>query len=708
MAALQKIRDKSGLLVGVIAVALLAFVIPWNEVMAFFNESPNKAFVVDGESVTPLEYQKRVNELVDFQEMMGKPVDEATRNQIYEYVFEQMVKEKMLDRQAELLGLAVTQDEMNDMVNGEDISPVLTGMGLFNDPQTGQFNREGMLNFINFAQTDIKSVPAEQREQLQMIQRQWAMLKNMMKYNRLEEKYIALVAVAGLVNDVDAKENFQDSKYRSNVAYVMEHYNSIPDSTISVSQKEIDNLYKQRKNNYKTDYDSRKVSYFVKNIYPSADDIAKAQKEIDAVYENLKTTTNPALLAADYPEVPYYDVFLSEQSLGNEEKEFVKTAEVGDVKAPVKRSDAFKVMKLVDNTVAPDSVKLQMIVLPEGEDKTLAEVRTDSLLNVLKGGKDFATVANEINPQANGGNIGWVTEQMLASADDELLKKCFETPKGEIAKLNFRGMIQILKVEDRTRPVTKYKVATIQVPIEISEKTQNIVDSEINQFIAENADGKEFAKNATEKGYNLISDATVSPRSYNIGSIADSRQIVQWAFREEVGSIKKFEITANKSNLRVVARINSKIDKGYIPVSEVNDALKAELIKDKKAEKIITDLKAKNITSLDGYVQAIGAARVDTVNFLNFSTASISKVGREPILNAYSGVAPVNQLVGPVKGNIGVYILKVLDRTEQDTEYDALAIKQGLDQNRIYSMMGQIFNVLKEKMEVEDYRIRMF
>jgi len=711
MATLQKIRDKSGLLIVVLGVALLAFVL--GDLLSsggtLFNRFQNKAFIVDGETVSPQDYQRRLNEMVSFQEAMsgGRSLNEEMKAQVGEFVYDQMVKEIALDKQAELLGLSVTKEEINDMVNGENISPILAQ--IFGNPQTGQVDREQILGFISMAQRDVHSVPEEQQGQLLALQAQWAMIKNMMKYNRLEEKYNTLMASAVSANDIETKANFEDTKYNSNIAYVVERYSTMPDSAVTVSNNEIEKLYNERKSNFKTYNDARKLSYVVKEIVPSEEDFNEVEKEINGVYDKMITTTNPALLVADYSDSPYVDIYLSEASLNPEEKNFVKDATVGDVKTPFRDNDVYRLYKLVDKIQAPDSVKLQMIVLPEGEDKVAAGNKADSIIGVIKGGKAFADVANELNPQSNGGEVGWVTEPMLATANDELKEKAFNTATGDIIKLNYSGIIQILRVEEKTKPVAKYKIATVQMPVAISDKTQNAVDNELGQFVAENGTADKFIKAAQEKGYDLIPDVVVNPSDLGLPQVSDTRQVIRWAFEEKVGSVKKFDMISDKSNVRVIALLQQEIKEGYIPMSEISPMLKAELLRDKKAEKMIADLKTKNLSSLDSYAQALNTS-VDTVRFVNFATPSLSGgLGNEPIMNVYSKSGEINKVAGPLKGNSGVYVLAVQSRNEQNTTYNPVFSKQYLGSMYSRRFNSQIWmSVLKEKLGVEDNRIRFF
>lgn len=708
MAALQKIRSKAGLLIGVIAVALLAFIFPWSELTSFMNRQRDKAFVVDGEVVPTGNYINRINSFENFQKIISgqSSLDENTTAQIREFVYQQMVKEIMLDDQAEKLGLAVSDEELRDMTVGTNISPILRQLPIFVDPQTGQFSMQALNQFLTFVNTDINSIPlqqGEQRAQLQQLKDIWLTIQNMIKYQRLEEKYNALLANSIMVNDIEAKANVEASKSTSDIAYVMNRYSSIPDTAVSVTDKEVEKLYNERKNNFKNREELRKITYITKEVTPSESDYAAVEREINEAREKLLTTDNPALVVTDYSEVPYHDVYFSERNLSPEEANFAKSASIGDVEGPIRDGEVYRLYKLVDRSTAPDSVRLRMIVIPEGTDRVAANNMADSIINVIRGGKDFGVVANELMPQSNGGEIGWVTEPQLASAGREFINAAFNSPTGDIQKLNLQGQIQIIKVEEKTRPVAKYKLALIQMPVVVSDQTLAGIDNELNEFVANNSDGRNFVAAANEKGYNLSQDVLVTGSLPTLGQVRGSRQVITWAFNEKVGTVRKFDLPDHK----IIARLDSKIDAGYIPISEVSDVLKAELIRDKKAEMMISDLNAKNLTSLDAYADAIGN-KIDTVKFVTFNTPNIMGIGRETALNVYAKIGEVNKLEGPVKGDNGVLVLNVFNRVDQSANVNTDTYKQTTNSQNIYRIMSQSMEALKEKMNIEDNRVRFF
>ncbi|MBD8389043.1 peptidylprolyl isomerase [Dysgonomonas sp. BGC7] len=703
MAALQKIRSKSSLLVGIIAVGLLAFVIPWGEVTTFVNKMRDKAFVVNGTVVTTGEYAKRITEWESFQKSMSgqNSLDEFASSQIRELVYQQMVKEIMLDEECDKLGLTVTKQELEDMVYGQtqNLSPVL--FQIFGNPQTGQIDRDGLNQFLSNINLDPKTLPEQQAAQIVANREVWSFIQNMMKYQRLEEKYSSLVAGSLLASNTEAKAVYEDSKNIADIAYVVQRYSSISDSTVQVDNKEIKALYDLRKSNYKLETELRKVSYFIKEVVPSDEDFAVVENEMNAVHEKLVTAENPATLVSEYSAVPYVDAFASASTLPADTRSFAQSASIGEVYGPARNGQAYIMYKLVDKTVAADSVKLQIIPMPQGLDLASSTHLADSLLSVVKGGKDFATVANEVMPGSNGGELGWMTEMMLSSAG--IGKECFAASVGDVLKLNIGGITQLIRIQEKTKPVSKVKLAVIQMPVIVSDKTQNLLDNELNQFVSENSNTETFDNAAQAKGYSVVSNAILSPSEMALGQATGTRQVIHWAFNNKVGTIHKFEA----SDKRIIAIIKSEIKGDYMPMSEVSSALKAELINDKKAEKIIADLKSKNLNSLEACAEAV-SGKVDTVKFVTFQTNTISGIGYEPIMNVFSKTGQINKLESPQKGKMGVYVLSLAAKETDSKEFNSQQTKEGIKQNNFYQTMSQALSVLRQKMNVEDNRVKFW
>jgi peptidyl-prolyl cis-trans isomerase D len=348
-----------------------------------------------------------------------------------------------------------------------------------------------------------------------------------------------------------------------------------------------------------------------------------------------------------------------------------------------------------------------MMAIPDaslvGQDSVVTNF-VDSIYGLLQSGSAFADVANSLNPNSNGGEVGWAREVDLIQMGAGLVQAAFNSPVGQPVKLSVPGQQLILQVEERTSPVNKYKVAIVNMPVVASEKTSNNIDNELNQFVSAPDVKTKFNELASEKGYMVMPNITVSANDFSLAQIPGSRQIITWAANEkERGSVKEFDLT----NMRVIARMEQVIPAGTTPLSEVSTGIRARLVNEKKAEKIITDLQAQNLTSLDAYALAMNTT-ADTVRFVNFTTRNITGLGVEPVLNAVSAFAPLNQPVGPMKGNMGVYVTQVTHRTTGTETYNAASQKISMLNNNAYRIQMQSVEVLKDTLGVEDNRYRFF
>lgn len=712
MAVLQTIRTKAaGLLIGTLGLALLAFILSdfFSSGNAFFNKFKDKAFTVDGTTVTTGEYQKRVEEWITYTKYRTgqNSLDGDADVQLREEVYQQMVLEMMLDSQAKKLGLSVTQQELNEMFTGVNIYQAITNVQefpWFANRQTGQFDRAMLDQFI--ADVNAPAPADEEGRADQLIKQQiWHVVENTIKYRRLTEKYAFLLANGVLVSETEAKASYEGQKNTANIAYVLQPYTAIADSTIKVDDKEIKALYDKRKNNFKLNSEVCKISYFIKDVVPSEEDYAAVENEMKAAHEKLVSTSDPAAIVAQYSAEPYADVFFPVSGLPLDAKSFVESSAIGDVYGPVRDNQSFIMYKLVDKTIAVDSLTVQMIPVPEPYSETSATASVaDSLINVIKGGKDFAVLAREINPNPQAGLAQKVSELDLIrfGIDGE---KSIKAANGEVLKLSYAGgqYTMLLKVVSKDAPVSKAKLAVIQMPVAVSDKTQSLIDNELGQFIAQSGNLQDFDKAAMEKGYGLMSNTLIYPSQPNISNAAGTRQVIHWAFNEEKGAVKKFDM----SDKRVIAIVKEVIDAEYSPISQVSDILKAEIIRDKKAEKMIADLKAKNLASLDAYAQTL-ATKVDTAKFVNFQTINISGLGNEPIFNVYSKVGQINKLDAPLKGLRGVFALSVIDKTEDSRPYDSAQTKSMIFQSMYYQNAQQSLGALQLKAEVKDNRVRFF
>ncbi|MDR3268957.1 MAG: SurA N-terminal domain-containing protein [Tannerella sp.] len=709
MATLEKIRNQAGLLVIVVGLALFAFIIGdfLNSGSSYFKAPQDEVVKVDGIPINYQNYQERIEEMTNVYKMqtnMNTLTDEYS-TQIRQSVYNSMVQEIVMNETLDKIGLKVTAEELFDMIQGENVSPMVQQIPLFADPQTGAFSKVRALQILKMIE-NVESAPLQQRAELENVRNYWLFWERNIKLQRMQEKYTALLSKAIVANPLDAKNAYNGTVENSDIVYVMQSYASLPDTLIKVSDSEVKKLYEQRKEQFKQK-ETRIVDYIAVDIRPSQEDYEKVSADIESIKVELAETKNVADVVNDNSEYPYLNAFLSEKDLDPDMAAFVATADIDNIEGPLFKDDSYRLLRLVDKTVAPDSVKVSHILLTEQTGGNVAAL-ADSLIDVLKAGGSFEELANQYSAdQSNasqGGELGWYTEAgSLRTFGEEFKSTVFSTTLNQPVILKASYGTQIIKVTEKTADVPKYKLAYVYLSVSPSTKTYGHLYNELNQFVSKNNTAEKINASANEAGYNLVANARVTTDDRTLGVVTDSRQVIRWAFessrKEEVSKI--FEC----KNHFILAVRKGVLPEGYQSFNAVAPILKSELVAKKKGEEIAKELKAKNLQTMDAYAQAMDS-RLDTVKFINMNTSRIASIGLEPVLNAEVTYAPANRLSEPVIGNNGVYVFQVLNRTKESREYDEQQEVRALESNNAYRVGYQAVQALVEKSKVEDHRIR--
>ncbi|GHT29982.1 peptidylprolyl isomerase [Bacteroidia bacterium] len=713
MATLEKIRSKAGLLVSIVGLALFAFIIGdfLNSGSTYFRQHQETIANINGKVVNYQEFQKRVDEMSDVYKMQygSNSLPEEAMTQIRQSVFDTYTQEYLLNDEMEKIGMTVSPEELFDMVQGENISPILLQNQMFHNPNTGTFDKTFFLNFLKAINDDnIASAPADQQAQLLQYKSLWLFWEKAIKMQRMEQKYSSLLSKAISANKLDAKEEYDATSGNADIVYAMQSYSSIPDSTIAVSKSEIEKLYNERKELYQQP-ETKVIKYISVPIVPSQADYDAVSSEIDKLKDEFTTSSDVTDLVDDNSETPYVDAFYSEAFLDPEVKQFVASATTGEVYGPIfeNSSTRYRMFKLLDKTSSPDSVKVSHIMLPNN---ARGNEVADSLFQVLKNGGDFAELATNYSldqsSSSNEGEIGWFTEsEAIRALNGEFKTTIFTTPINQVTLLKSTQATQIIKVTERTSNVPKYKLAYIDITVSPSSKTYSNLYNALSQYISKNQDIDKIEANAQEAGYNLLSDVSVTKTDQTLGSISQSRQVIRWAFEHKKGEISEIFDCDNKNF--VVAAVQGTIQKGYRPLNLLEPSLKAELISQKKGEQIASELKSKNLSTLDAYAQAMNA-NIDSVKFINFNTYRITGIGIEPKLNAYISLSSVNQLSSPVIGNNGVYVFQVVNKTASTQLYDEATQVNLINSANTYRISYQAMQSLINHADIKDNRIRFY
>jgi peptidyl-prolyl cis-trans isomerase D len=714
MATLEKIRSKAVLLVVVVGLALFAFIIGdfLRSGSTFFNQKKENIVVVNGQTTKIQAYQQQVEERTNTFKARnnGVSVTEEQTNQIRQAVLDEIIDKALLAEEGEKVGLTISEDELTDLIMGENISPMLQQIPDFQDPQTQRFDKNRLLQFLQMINTDdYTGYNEEMYTQLISMKKNWLLIEDQIKEQQLRGKLISILSAAIGPNNLDAKAAYENNKTSVDFDYIVKTYASVPDEEVSVSDAEIAKLYNERKTRYKQQ-EAKLIDYITVNILPSPQDYQTVLAKLETIKTRLSETEHVNSVVTENSELPYLDAYVSYEQLTSEQKQLVdSSAVVGTIEGPVLANNIYNLYKLEGQTVSPDSVHINLISLPVTAEEAVIKHLSDSLIAVIKSGTPFADVATSASNGQSNGDIGWQTESSLVKQTDVKFKdEVFAAQINELMVLQSAFGNYLVQVVEKTLPVKKYKIATVQLTVTPSQETKTKLYNDLNQYISSNHTLDAFKGSAAEAGYIVQSEVEVSKDQLNIANLQTSRQVIQWAFKNKKGAISDIYEVQNQEYF-IVAAVEGALKEGYRSLESVSEILKRELLNDKKAEKIIADLKAKNLTDLTQYAEATNT-NVQSVKFVTFATSRITGIGNEPVLNARAPQAPVGKISGPYKGSNGVYVINVTDKKESEEPFDLATQKQALQRQNGY-LFYQIFQsnqILRENAKIENNFNRFF
>lgn len=704
MATLQNIRNRGILLAVVIGIALLAFIVGdfLNSGTSLFQQSKQSVGEVNGEKINIMDYQQAIDQMNNiYQIEFGRnDFNEEETAQIRNSVWENMVNTKLLQIEAKKMGLTVGTEELKDRLIGDNIHPLIQQRRVFADPQTGQFSRTSLLQF--YENIFGKNNTTQDQTQLNDAKAYWLFWENEVKNAILQEKYTALLSKTVSANTLEAKYNFDARNQSTDVNYVVQPYYTIADSTISISDADINAQYKKNKELYKQEA-NRAIKYVSFEVTPLAEDFEEAQKWMDNLQEEFKTTNEPIALVNQESDISYNGQSYSKKTIPSYLQEFAFGNSKGAVYGPTFENNTHRMARIIETGIMEaDSVKLRHIVLNPNDEK-----KADSLLTALQRGADFAQAAKKHSlaqqTAANGGEIGWITRDGL---DKEILA-AFSKNKNQLFKVSTSGGIQLFQVTDKTAPKSKVKVAILERKVTPSNQSYSTIYNQAKQFAVNGNTTEKFEKIANENGYIIRPAENLLSNTQFINRIPQSRQVVKWAFEADKGDVS--DVFDCDRQTFIVANVTQINKKGYSTIDQVREQLKAEVIRDKKAEQMKEKFaqQLQQTPTLEGVATAMNL-EVKTAPMVNFSSYQFGEAGMEPYILGSVSTMPQGKVSAPLKGEAGVYVVQPLNSTKDETTYNPTLEIEQLSARTAQTLPYVILQKLKEKYDVIDNRARFY
>ena len=708
MAVLNKIRQRSVFLIGIIGLALFAFILSGLIKNGGFKSknSQNVIATVNGEDISREDFARQVEA---YQRNMGP---NATTTQVVNQVWDAKLREVVLKEEMDKLGIEVGEAQVKQALRQQ-----LAGNPNFTN-DAGMFDENKLQEYV----ANLKATSPQAYQQ-------WLAFENSIAESARENIYFNLIRAGVGATLVEGEQAYKMANNNADLQYVQIPYSSIPDSEVNVSKEDINNYIKKHSDRFQTET-TRDIQYVYFPEAASSEDEAQAKEDLSKMLNdreefNAGTKSNDTVAGfknvsqkdiEEYvnrnSDIPFQDKFIFKDEIRGDHTQEIYNLNPGEVFGPYKEGGYWKATRMLDTKEMADSAKASHIMISwkglqtaAGTERTKNEAKqlADSLANVVK--KDPSkfeelakTYSQDPGSAAKGGDLGWFRPGMMVGDFNDFV---FSHDKGEVGVVETNFGYHVIKVEDKTDKKKAVKIATIARDIEPSEKSLNDLFTEVTKFEMAAKD-KGFTDVAKTDNYDVKTVRDMKVLDENIPGVGSQRRIVQWAFQDDVdkGTIKRFET----SNGYVVAQLTAINEKGLMTPENASATVTPILQKEKKA-KLIKDKITE--TSLDQIAKNHNVS-VQTANAVNLDNPTLAGAGREPEVVGAAFSLDKGQVSKPIAGDKGVYVVKLeeLHKAPEMKNYKGFALKETAQRRQ--TVNTRVFEALKNNADIKDNRARFY
>ncbi|MGY5253604.1 SurA N-terminal domain-containing protein [Sphingobacterium spiritivorum] len=703
MGLMTFLRNRAGLIVTVIGIAIVAFLL--GDVVRtgapFWASSQNQVGSVNGESISYPDFNVQVEQASAMfqQQMGGGSLTPQMKNYAVQQVWNQFVTKEILKQEVEKIGLSVGKDELNALVNGSN--PSYQIVQAFTNPQTGQFDKAQLNMFLSRLKSD--GTPE--------MQQQWEMLLEGVRDERMGTKYTNLLNNSIYVTSLEANDDYIQRNKLANFKYVLLDYSSIKDADIKLTDADYKEYYDENKNAFKNPEETRSIEYVLVDGRPNQRDTAATLAVVQKLKADLAASTNDSLFASVNSDTKYPYTYLKKGQVSPALDSVLFNAPVGATVGPFLSNGVYEIAKIKDATFSPDSVKASHILLNPtaegGVDK--AKAKADSIKNLIAKGEAFGPLAIQFSQdegsKANGGDLGTFGRGRMVPEFD---KAVFEGKTGDVLIVNSQFGVHIVKIEKQIGNSKVVKAAIVDKTISSGKETIDAAYAKANSFFSA-LDKDNFKALATKQGLKDATAKRVTAMDNTLDGNEVPRELLRWAFEAKKGDVtdKVYET----DHTFIVARLADIQPKGILPLeaikadieTPVRNLVKARQLKE-KAENAL-----KGASSIDQVGQKLGKSPIQVENIVLANPVIPGVALENAVVGTVFGLQP-NKPSTAIKGNQGVYVVQVngFVNPKNQVATEIKAQQKQLIASKAQRSWNSIFKALQDKAKIDDNRIRFF
>jgi peptidyl-prolyl cis-trans isomerase D len=706
MSVLEKIRSKSGLAIVVVGGALALFVISdaLQSNSRLFSGNDTNVGSIDGESISIKQFEQEFDKSVAQYKIRSQQesIDQNTTDMIREQTWNQLVMDGLMGKEYDELGISVTNDELFELVQGDDPHQQIKTAPMFQNPQTGQYDRTLVVRFL-------KNMSESNDEQAK---NQWLEFENGMVKEALSKKYNTLFKKGVYATSLEAKAIYANRNHSTDMDLVALNFFSIPDSTVAAEEGELKSYFKKNYNKYKEKVNSRKLEFVTFDVVPTSEDSAAIQKWVADQTAQFATATNDTLYVDLNSEVKFDTMAHPLSFYPQDVQTGLFTQPVGSIVGPVFANGKYKIYKVAG--IKDDSLyqmrASHILFKTEGstkEDTMNSMKKAQGVLAEIRGGADFGEKAAQYGTDgtsSRGGDLGWFAEGQMVKEFNDYVKR---GNKGDMGIVKTQFGIHIVKItENKSRKTVTAGV--IERSIEASEATVNASYNQASQFAAaSNGSSENFEKNVTEKGLTKRVADNLKENDKSLAGMPDAREVIRWAYNAKKGEVSDVFSIGDKYVVAILVQIK---DKDKANFEDVQERVTVDYRKEKKAEQLME--KAKTAMAGAATMQDVATklqVAVTPIVEQKFENSNIPYVGPDnTFIGTVFGTKTTGKIVGPFKGDNAVYVCNIIRFSDGPQAPDYVPYKAELQSQLAQRMEYGSFEVLKELKNVKDNRFKFY
>jgi peptidyl-prolyl cis-trans isomerase D len=648
MAVLSNIRQRSALMIAVIAFALFAFIIGDLFNSGSFNSTSKDVGSINGSDISFEDFRIKVSNV-------EKSNQGITSTAAANRVWDQEVSVALLTSEFDKLGLRVGEKHLLAVLQA--------------DPNIGKnpmfLNAAGMFDIAKFKEY-FKSNPAQSQ-----------FLKDREKDAELSAKYQiynTLIKSAVYTTQSEGKLKYEMEANKVNFAYVAGLYSTIKDSDVKVTDAEILDYMKKNEKKFKAD-ESREVEYVLIADKASKEDEAEVKAKItgllsgSVVYNQatskndtvagFRATKNTVEFVNSNSDVPYDSTYVAKKDLPAVDADQLFNLAPGEIYGPYVFGNYYCVSKSMGKKLGVNAKASHILISYEGTQvpnkkeqrtKEEAKAKAEAILAQVKANPDsfmmLAFSSSDDSSSQQGGDLGYFSQNQMVKPFNDFV---FNSSIGSIGLVETAFGFHIIKVTDKQDGI---RLATVALKLEASEATSDKAFTQATKFEMDATD-KDFNTVAKGMGLSVVPGITVQAMDENFGPLGVQRSIVRWAFEDDskIGTVKRFEV-ANVGH--VIARVKGIDNSGLVSITQVKPYVEPILKNKKKAELI----KAKMTgSSIEAIAKAAGSTVLQATD-VTMENPMLTGVGQEPKVVGNAFALEANKMSAPIEGNTGVYVVK--------------------------------------------------